>query len=332
MDELAGLYLGYKEPCFPEGYATLFDNNSKFDHATPPPPEKVTMAYPGTACLSDWTTACTSLVTYGTESYPQAWCCPSGSWQCATDSGRWCASVMTESTTIWMTWDPAFTDQSGNEWYTWTAEIGSAPSDSAPTVYRHVFPLSLTTGGGGGGMTSGNDSSPHNESPPENVSPPDTSSYCNDPDDRCPDGSESGFALNTGVKAGIGVAAGAVVLGISMGLLFIIRRRQKGRNGTAEATILGDNSPPAPTEPDLGDKPELEGSTVAEARGVVPKAELDAGDGERSGPGQNESRVGSGSQAGTVSPLGTLSPEPTGSDGIFPSPESRHKSVFEMPA
>ncbi|KAI6092766.1 hypothetical protein F4821DRAFT_223237 [Hypoxylon rubiginosum] len=314
--------IGFEWDCFPKGYETLFYEYlyQYFDQGTREPPSRSTIAYPGTACPSDWTTACTSVVTFGGDTYPQAWCCPSSSWQCAITSGRYCTSVMTESTDIWMTWDPPFTDPTLGDLYTWTAAIESRPSESAPTVYRRVFPLHFTA-------NSSDETTPDSSS---SGTPPENSSHCEGPDGNCSDGDIPEFGLSTGVKAGIGAAAGVVVLGIFVASMLILRKRRKGKNSSGEATMPEDNSPHPATGYAAGDKPELEGSMVAQSRGVIPKAELDAGDGERLRQETNGPRVESGSRAGTVSPLGTLSPDPTGSDGIFPSPESRHKSVFEM--
>ncbi|KAI1761692.1 hypothetical protein GGR53DRAFT_533270 [Hypoxylon sp. FL1150] len=298
--------IGFEPDCLPKGYETLFHDYLYvyFDRSMTEPPSSSAIAYPGTACPSGWTTACTSVITFDDDTYPQAWCCPSSSWQCAAATGRYCTSVMTESTNIWMTWDPAFTDPTRGEWYTWTAGIESRPSESAPTVYRRVFPLQLTANSSNSTGTI-----------------PDNSSHCEGPDGSCSDDDNSDFTLSTGVKAGIGIAAGVVGLGMLVAWMLILRKRhrkrQKGKNGGGAAAMSEDKSATAPTEHVIGDKSELEGSTVAQARGVIPKAELDAGN-------EEHPRVGS------VSPLGTLSPDLTGNEGVFPSPESRHKSVFEM--
>ncbi|KAI1781082.1 hypothetical protein F4818DRAFT_436274 [Hypoxylon cercidicola] len=303
--------IGYRTECFPKGYFTLFNYESLLDieSATAEPPESSAVAYPGTACMSGWTTACTSVVTYDGRTYPQAWCCPSSSWRCAATAGRFCTSIMTEATNIWMTWDPAFTYMSG-DYYTWTAEIDSEPSESAATVYRRVFPVQLPADSSG-------------------APTPDNNSQYDSPVNNSSDDDNSRSALSTGAIAGIGTAAGIVILAVFM-FWILHRRRRKSKKSSGEETVSEDNPPPAPTEQASGDKAELEGTTVTQAKGVIPKAELDAGNGEGARPEQDGSVVGFGSQRGTVSPLGTLSPDPTGSDGIFPSPESRHKSVFEM--
>lgn len=279
--------IGYNTDCLPEGYYTIFADNLYVEISSPT--DLSTMAYPGTACVSGWTTACTTTVTDSDASYPQAWCCPPGSWQCAADSARHCTSVMTESTNIWMTWDPPFTGLGiSEEYYTWTAGVTSEPSEYAATVYHRVFPLQLTTGGSDTAAT-------------QPVSSNGTS-----------DNGASEAVLSMGAKAGIGVAAAVVLLGVLVGWILFVRRRKKRNAEAAEATEPNANPP---TEEALDDKPELEGTTVAQARSVIPKVELDARYSER----------------GTVSTLGTWSPNPTESDGIFPSPESRHRSVFEMP-
>ncbi|KAI1256284.1 hypothetical protein MGN70_002447 [Eutypa lata] len=82
-------------------------------------------------------------------------CCPPGSWTCATsspgwdsnNSGRRCMSLLTGQTEIWLTWDPPFTAQDLQEWYTWPTWVASEAVQDAATVWHDVFPLQLATSG-----------------------------------------------------------------------------------------------------------------------------------------------------------------------------------------
>ncbi|KAI2610928.1 uncharacterized protein GGS25DRAFT_172956 [Hypoxylon fragiforme] len=363
--------IGYRPECLPPGYYTLFDNLvTEMDPRIPGVPTESdggsTRAYPGTACVSGWTTACTTTITAeinagdgGAEgTYPQAWCCPPGGWECtATEAigvpGRHCQSVMTEATNIWMTWDPPFTDLTRGEYYTYPAGVTSEAKENGATIYHRVFPLQLTMvataeataeGGGSGGSSDAQQ----------------TSSGIGDGDGDAID-SAAAPALSKGAVAGIAVGVVLLVMLLGAGafiLLYRRRRKKKGEeNGVGSGSggdgpestseykpdALDPTLPPPPllmtmtmTGGILGDKPELEGSSV-QLPHVLPKAELEA----RTPPGYHNhlrpsselDASGPVSHRGTVSTMtgGYMSPNPTGGDGIFPSPDSRYRSVFEMP-
>ncbi|KAI1376158.1 hypothetical protein F4677DRAFT_420464 [Hypoxylon crocopeplum] len=313
--------LGYRTECFPEGYYTIFDNLLEEIRLIPGTPtesgDSSTLAYPGTACVSGWTVACTVTLKDSIDTYTQAWCCPPGSWSCALTehqglgadrpiTGRHCSSLMTESTDIYMTWDPPYVDGGDSQdYYTWTVGVTSEPTEYAATIYQRVFPLQWTAGASNApgvqpsafdGGVAVNTTGPVNEA--------------------------SVAVISKGAIAGISVGAVVFIFGVIWGIAMFYRRRQM-KNGVAGTSSSGPNAPPS--ERPVGDKPELEGSPMAPA---VPRAELDA---QHLSPTSRLDGSGAGSQRETVSPLSPLSPNQTGSDGIFPSPDSRHKSVFEMP-
>ncbi|RYO88228.1 hypothetical protein DL766_009305 [Monosporascus sp. MC13-8B] len=267
--------LGYRTECFPEGYLDVFPgltmepSMASLAHADP------TLAYPGTACVSDWTTACTTTVTgAGGTAYPQAWCCPPGAWTCPAaprgdgkDPGRRCASVLTEKTEIWMTWDPPFSLPTGDA-YTWPAGVSAEPAEYGATVYHDVFPLVLTTSlSAARQQVTGSDDGDDTHAPP----PPPAI-----PDER---------ALPVlSIDAAAGIAVGAVVfvlVAILGGLFFFVRRLKRAKR----PVDAGDDTPATSTQHSDGDavvsdrKPELQGASAV-ARGtewiVAPKAELDA--------------------------------------------------------
>ncbi|KAI2631982.1 hypothetical protein GGR54DRAFT_11371 [Hypoxylon sp. NC1633] len=297
--------LAYETRCFPDGYFTIFDNLYEEIRQIPGTPTEgpgsSTLAYPGTACLSGWTTACTTTLTNNGGAYPQAWCCPPGSWTCAANEhtgldtvqlipGRYCASVLTGATDIYMTWDPPFTAQGGSEYYTWPVEVTSEPSEYAATVYHRVFPLLLTANTfDAAAMPTTLDS---NIAASDNaiVGPADDASVA---------------ALSKGAIAGIAIGAAVFVLGLgAVGVYVLFVRRRQNKNNLAGGSSSGADSPPDGHV--SGDKSELGGNPVAEMEA------------------QN-----SGHGSGTISPL---SPNPAGSNGMFPSPDSRHRSLFEMSA
>lgn len=145
-------FMGYNNQCFPGNFYELFGDQRKqavydWPHGTQEG-ARSTLAYPGTVCPWLWTTACTKTLTHEGLHYPQAWCCPPGKWNCASELGgpadpqRLCRSVVSELTEVWMSFDPAFTLRlNGDETYTWHAQVAGVGE-----VYHRVFPLSLSTG------------------------------------------------------------------------------------------------------------------------------------------------------------------------------------------
>ncbi|KAI1083864.1 hypothetical protein F5B20DRAFT_525678 [Whalleya microplaca] len=309
--------VGHITSCYPDGYFSVFDDlYDELWYAPTEPYEGAssTLAYPGTACMSDWTTACTTTVTHEGSLFTQAWCCPHGSWQCTDRQrdrqsgflGRHCISRLTESTPIWITWDPPYSGSGDDEYYTWTVIATSTAYEHAASVYHKVFPLQ---------WTANTDTSTQPTTMP--------------PNDPLPIIGSGG--LSKGSIAGIAVSVVVFVLGVLGALFFFYRRRKRATATKPEPgvppNLPGFNSENAAESSGYG-KPELEGTSVPQAREVILKAELDARDSERQRP--MSELPAEGSQQGTISPLGTLSPNPTVSDGTFPSPESRQKSVFEL--
>ncbi|KAI1101531.1 hypothetical protein F4804DRAFT_294398 [Jackrogersella minutella] len=187
-----GEVVGYNEQCWPENYFALFDNEWGDLNGAPRTRDEgsaSTVAFPGDQCLAGWTTACTTTITADgllmprrrrrrgaegalADEFPQAWCCPPGKWSCATATGdgdeqapqRLCSSVLTgtDSTKVWMSWDPAYytytpdgTTSRYFEAYTWPADVpAESDPEHAATVFRKVFPLVLTSSGSESGDVS----------------------------------------------------------------------------------------------------------------------------------------------------------------------------------
>ena len=178
----------YNPECYPAGYLDVFPalrlgpdgvaagpSNAQL----PPAPSDPALAYPGTACISGWTTACTATMgaaqgggdgeeagagaTATAAHRAQAWCCPPGSWTCEAPglvpdpvatvdtARRRCVSALAgPRTSVWMRWDPAYrqTDDGGVVVVASrlpqevTASV-AGPGDGA-SVYHFAFPLALT--------------------------------------------------------------------------------------------------------------------------------------------------------------------------------------------
>ncbi|KAK8005455.1 arylsulfatase A [Apiospora arundinis] len=296
-----GTSLIRREDCYPGGYLnTIFPGEYLGPYYPNEGPtnegDRSTLAYPGTACLSGWTTACTTTLDHEGDLFSQAWCCPPGGWSCATRTGisdraapqRLCQSPLSTSTTIWMTWDPAYT-LSGESQYTWIATITSEEPQNAATVFHKVFPLQLTTG-------------------VENTVT-DGQGLPSDAADNRDNNPQQSF------QGGIAVGSSVVVLCIVFGIILLFRRRRwAARSPETYSAIQQQQSPQQ--QYSWEGKPELEGSMMV----VRPKSELDTIDAARESTALNAS----------VSDLGALSPSTLRGGEAFPSPESRHSRVFEM--
>ncbi|RYP76099.1 hypothetical protein DL771_001923 [Monosporascus sp. 5C6A] len=267
--------LGYRTECFPEGYLDVFPGLTAEPSLASLAPADPALAYPGTACVSDWTTACTTTVTgAGGTAYPQAWCCPPGAWRCPAaprsdgkDPGRRCVSVLTEETEVWMTWDPPFSLPTGDV-YTWPAAVSAEPAEYGATVYHDVFPLVLTTS-----LSATRQQVTNSDDGDDTHAVPLPPAI---PDERALP------ALPMDAVAGIAVGAVVFVLVAILGGLFFFVRRLKRAENPADP---GDDAPATSTQHFDADaavserKPELQGASTT-ARGtqgvVAPKAELDA--------------------------------------------------------
>ncbi|KAK1844380.1 hypothetical protein CCHR01_13011 [Colletotrichum chrysophilum] len=92
----------FPEECFPTTYKGV-QSPAGDDFS-----EAFTLGYPGTACISGWTPACTTSLTYNvpTGKYVQTWCCPPGGWNCLTASigppWRDCTSLLQTPTEVWI--------------------------------------------------------------------------------------------------------------------------------------------------------------------------------------------------------------------------------------
>ncbi|OTB11348.1 hypothetical protein K445DRAFT_15804 [Daldinia sp. EC12] len=311
--------IGFETRCFPDGYFTLFNNmyeeiGQELGTTAAEEPGWSTLAYPGSACLSGWTTACVTAVTDGNSEYSQAWCCPPDSWTCmpsesngglSVRSGRYCASAVTLSTEVWMAWDPPYTDPVDHERYsTWIAPMRGLPTGFAATVYHEVFPLQLTMASS---MPSGTNTNQGSDS----------------------DASSAGGSSNPvtvvfgGVIVGIAIGTALGVLGALCGAIFLYRRRRKRR--TVRSSNDEDPTPSPQNDELMPEKPEPEGDPAAQAKDMIQMAELDVGASrsEINGSGPELRRA-------TVSPLSSFGLDPMGSDEISPSSDSRHESIFEM--
>lgn len=105
------------------------------------------LAYPGTACISDWTSACNTTIRLPGSQISQTWCCPSGGWTCLTVSGldvpyRDCVSYISTPTDVWVN---VYTTSGTSEVKVATAWQKTFLSDlasSGPIKIKHPpFPL-----------------------------------------------------------------------------------------------------------------------------------------------------------------------------------------------
>lgn len=114
-----------------------------------------TEAYPGTACMQGWSSACSHTVGSDESISAHIWCCPEGSWECqasTTDFEGWmtghrlCRSIMTEATNVWMSFDPPVAGSDSDHMvYTWHRSVTAEPQTQfAARIYHHAIPLDGT--------------------------------------------------------------------------------------------------------------------------------------------------------------------------------------------
>ncbi|OHE97056.1 hypothetical protein CORC01_07665 [Colletotrichum orchidophilum] len=127
--------------CFPESYAAIWrpSGNTFSDVAS--------VAYPGTACISGWTTACvTPLTLESGQTYTQTWCCPS-SYTCLTPAPggtpyRDCVSLLSTSTEVWINNIATSGGRESTLWSSWRKiTLTGIPSVGPLSVKHPVFPL-----------------------------------------------------------------------------------------------------------------------------------------------------------------------------------------------
>ncbi|OTB04321.1 hypothetical protein M426DRAFT_11698 [Hypoxylon sp. CI-4A] len=226
----------YNTDCFPEGYTDLFRSmNAEVPFDVPMDALGAsTLAYPGTECLSGWSTACTTTMTAGGSEYPEAWCCPQD-YTCATKEG------------IAMSWNPPFTDDGGQTYTAWTAGVSSEDdAEFAATVFHRVFPLQLTMSTSDSAQTQLTTTGENTtDFPTESGSNGSSTNQSNSSDTS----SSHSSSLSTGAIAGITIGA-VVFLGILFCLFLFYRKENKAQKQyraamAAKSKKIG--SPPSPS-------------------------------------------------------------------------------------
>ncbi|KAK1540965.1 hypothetical protein CPAR01_06954 [Colletotrichum paranaense] len=126
--------------CFPESYINIW---RPFDEFSDIP----SLAYPGTACISGWTTACSTDVTETSgNTHAQTWCCPSG-WGCLSASNggiphRECTSLLSTPTEVWINNVVTTRESESTITTSWTKVSLSNLPRGGPIIINHpVFPL-----------------------------------------------------------------------------------------------------------------------------------------------------------------------------------------------
>ncbi|WQF81966.1 hypothetical protein CDEST_06980 [Colletotrichum destructivum] len=189
--------------CFPKSYNEIWRPSGTFS-------DVASMAYPGTACISGWTTACTTTLTLeSAQTYVQTWCCPPGSYTCLTPGPgetpwRDCVSMLSTNTEVWV--NNSATSGGGEKvlWSSWRkVSLTNLPSSGPLSVKHPVFPL-------------------YGQPAPRGI-----------------DGAEGG--LSTGAVAGIAAGAVALVFVLLGGGICIIFRKRRQKRAVLAARNLAAN-------------------------------------------------------------------------------------------
>ncbi|KAF6817527.1 hypothetical protein CPLU01_13557 [Colletotrichum plurivorum] len=130
------------EQCFPETFMSIWSPFNTFSDIR-------SLAYPGTACISGWTSACNTTISLASVSreFLQTWCCPSGDWKCYTATGketplRDCFSIVSTPTHVWF-YNVATTGRSDSTiWSSFRkVALSDLPGGGPIQVNHQAFPL-----------------------------------------------------------------------------------------------------------------------------------------------------------------------------------------------
>lgn len=213
-----------------------------------------TLAFPGTACLNGYMTACTRTLVASGRSYTQTWCCPTGGWSCATDYDvlRQCISLLSTSTTAWVL---------GTGGHPQAMVLSALEAGQEPySVYRLVFPLEETASGASGMSTTQSDSTYAAATGAASAGTTASQTTTNPAGSVATAGSQQAQPLSAGVAAGIAVGC-CVFLFLLVGLaswVFVQQRRRAraavgggGGGGIGEGPTMGEGAvkeSPSPAE------------------------------------------------------------------------------------
>ncbi|RYO80147.1 hypothetical protein DL766_000410 [Monosporascus sp. MC13-8B] len=120
-----------RSECYPPDYTNVFLYNEQ-------PADLTTAAFPGDACISGWTTACSATVLGddGSSAYPQTYCCPPGGYTCDMQwRRRECVSSLNTPTVIWI--DNPTTSYG----FETTTFAGFGDGEEPIRIWRSAFPL-----------------------------------------------------------------------------------------------------------------------------------------------------------------------------------------------
>ncbi|RYP89530.1 hypothetical protein DL770_004349 [Monosporascus sp. CRB-9-2] len=120
-----------RSECYPPDYTNVFLYNEQ-------PADLTTAAFPGNACISGWTTACSATVlgSDGSSAYPQTYCCPPGGYTCDMQWGRReCVSSLSTPTVIWIE------NTTTSYGFETTTFAGFGDGEEPIRVWRSAFPL-----------------------------------------------------------------------------------------------------------------------------------------------------------------------------------------------
>ncbi|RYP08775.1 hypothetical protein DL764_001686 [Monosporascus ibericus] len=118
-----------RSECYPPDHTNIFLYAGQ-------PADLTTVAFPGDACISGWTTACSPIVTGDYGISPQTYCCPPGGYTCDLQRGRReCVSSLSTPTVIWIG------NTTTSYGFETTTFAGSGDGEEPIRIWRSAFPL-----------------------------------------------------------------------------------------------------------------------------------------------------------------------------------------------
>ncbi|KAK7908785.1 hypothetical protein PG985_016088 [Apiospora marii] len=189
-------------------------------------------AYPGTACISGWHSACATTFGYRGQTYSQVWCCPAGEYECVGTDARLSSTVRQCASSVL---NPS---QYGLTFGLWDTNIGDY---SSKTVTTKVFP----TVPAGQGWQYRIDAMPlrippkTTSLPPLTTEPGSVTVYLSPEETSASAASGTPHHLSKGSIAGI--VCGSVAAALMLAAMFFVcaRRRRRMTHQVPETAVVG---------------------------------------------------------------------------------------------
>lgn len=201
-------------------------------------------AFPGTACISGWHSACATTFEYLAQTYSQIWCCPAGEFECL-GTGRYSLTMRLCVSSVF--------DPTG-----YSLVLGDYNVTAGDWVDKTVVTTVYPTAPPGQGWQYAIEALPlqipakTTSLPPRTTEPGSVTVYLNPEETSASAAGGTPHRLSKGSIAGIvcGSVAAALILAATF-FLCVRRRRQRGNYQAPETAVVGQGGDPYYGKPEL---------------------------------------------------------------------------------